>query len=159
MAPFFARSILTGFKFWSKAPSFNYFRAVKAILDEAIPGFCNQRRVNGGEVRTELVEHLRCFSAEYRTGRKPQNPYDDPLCRLAYFYCYLAANATLCEIAIKRSDDLSELIPRRLEEKGELKVWAFGGGPGMELLALAKFLISEKEETARLNIFICSSMR
>jgi hypothetical protein len=135
-----------GFKFWSKAPTFNYFKALKAILDEAIPGICNQRKLSRDEVRDALVEHLRCFSVEYRAGRKPQNPYHDPLCRLAYVYCYLCANANLCEIAIKRSDDLSELITSRLEEEGEVKVCAFGGGPGTELLALAKFLINKKKK-------------
>jgi hypothetical protein len=133
-------------RFWSRPPRFNYFKALRAILDEAIPGIGGQRGLSGDEVRGALVGHLQCFSREYRTGCKPQNPYHDPLCRLAYVYCYLPANANLCEIAIKRSDDLSELVTDRLEEEGELKVCAFGGGPGTELLALAKFLINEKRK-------------
>jgi hypothetical protein len=93
-----------------------------------------------------MLEHLRCFSAEYRAGKKPQNDYPDPLCRLAYLYCYVPANANLCEIAIERTDELADFITEKLKDEEELKVCAFGGGPGTELLALAKFLINDRKK-------------
>lgn len=61
-------------------------------------------------------------------------------------YSYVAANANLCEIAIRLSDDLVELIKTRCEDEGELKVCAFGGGPGTELLALTKYLTVRRKK-------------
>jgi hypothetical protein len=132
-------------RFWSKKTEFNYFRAVKAILDVAVPAIAEERGISEDEIRRAMIPHLKCFSTEYRTGKKPQNDYPDPLCRLAYLYCYVPANANLCEIAIKRTDELAEFVTGKLKKKGELKVCAFGGGPGTELLALTKFLINNRK--------------
>jgi len=135
------------FRLWLKSPTkFNYFKAMKAILAVAVPGIAEERGLTEEQVREAMVERLRFFSEEYRTGKKPQNDYSDPLCRLAYLYCYVPANANVCEIAIKRTGDLADFITEKLKDDEELKVCAFGGGPGTELLALAKFLVNERKK-------------
>ena len=91
----------------------------------------------------KLVEgHLKSMSAEWRSGKTPNIAYGDPLCRFAYLYCHTAANANLCEIAVREATDLVAHIDKRSADEGELKVCAFGGGTGTELLALSKFLIN-----------------
>ncbi|MEQ1646539.1 MAG: hypothetical protein ABL959_24000, partial [Pyrinomonadaceae bacterium] len=46
-----------------------------------------------------------------------------------------------CEAAIRQSTRVRSMIKDRLDAPGELRVCAFGGGPGTELLALAKHII------------------
>lgn len=133
------------FKLWPQTVRFNYFKAVKGVLDFAVPAIATERGLTTAQVRQEMLKHLKCISDEYRTQKKPQNDFQDPLCRLGYLYCYVAANANLCELAMTVSEDLTEFICNKLRDEEEIKVCAFGGGPGTELLALAKLLVAKRK--------------
>lgn len=78
--------------------------------------------------------------------------YADPLCRFAYLFSHTAANANLCEIAMRESPDVCKLIEARAAAAGKLKVCAFGGGPGTELLALTKHLIKTRPNGPHLQL-------
>ena len=84
------------------------------------------------------------MSNEWFSGEAPNIAYGDPLCRFAYLYCHTAVNANLCEVAIRSLPAVGQHILDRLNTVGELRVCAFGGGPGTELLALSKFLTGKK---------------
>src|SRR5579884_3625699 len=119
---------MVNLKFWAPAPPrLNYFRLVKSALDRCVTSICEEKDITPDQARKEMTEHLKTFGDQYRTHKKPQNSYETPLCRAAYLYCYVPANANLCEIAINRSPDVVKLIKKRLEEDDELKVCAFGG--------------------------------
>lgn len=90
--------------------------------------------------------HLQNMSREWRSGETPTIAYGDPLCRFAYLYCHTAANANICEIFIRDCAALRQHILNRMQEIGELRICAFGGGPGTELLALTKFLKRQHDE-------------
>lgn len=124
-------------------PRLNFFRTTEAVLRKTIAALAEDRDVSEKEIKAEVKKHLAAMKQQYFTGNAPQNPYDDPVCRTAYFYRYVPANANLFEIALKRSPDLEKFIHDRFEEESELKVCAFGGGPGTELLGLAKYLVYE----------------
>lgn len=127
-------------------PKLNYFRTVRAVLERNSAAIAELQEVTTEQFQQMMICHLKQMSEEYYKKQKPKISYDDPICRAAYLYCYVAANANLCERAIKNSDDLKELIETRCDEEGELKVCAFGGGPGTELLALAKYLIGKRKK-------------
>jgi hypothetical protein len=81
------------------------------------------------------------MSQEWYSGETPSIAYEDPLCRFAYLFCHTAVNANLCEVAIRNSPDICDFIESKMSNEEELKVCAFGGGPGTELLALSKHLL------------------
>jgi hypothetical protein len=80
------------------------------------------------------------MNEQWFSGEAPQIAYHDPICRLSYLFCHTAVNANLCEVAIRNSPDLVAFIRQKMDTEQELRVCAFGGGPGTELLALAKHL-------------------
>src|SRR5271157_4954131 len=118
----------------------NYFETIKAALDASFSGICEHLRLSHEEACQTIKKHLATMSQEWFSGKTPNIFYGDPLCRFAYLFCYVGANANLCEVAIRNSPDLCDFLDSTLEKNEELRVCAFGGGPGTELLALSKFL-------------------
>ena len=119
----------------------NYFKTIKAALDASFAGICEHLGVSREAACETIKQHLATMSEEWFSGETPNIVYSDPLCRFAYLFCHVGANANLCEVAIRDSPDLCEFIDSTLEKTEELRVCAFGGGPGTELLALSKFLL------------------
>jgi hypothetical protein len=121
----------------------NYFETVKAALDTSFAGICRHLNVSSKEACRLVAKHLATMSKEWFTGETPNIAYEDPLCRFAYLYCHTAANANLCEVAIRHSHKVARFIEAKLKAE-ELRVCAFGGGPGTELLAISKYVLRER---------------
>lgn len=117
-----------------------YFRTIKNALDALIAGICQHRNVSPKMACQLAGAYLRNMSQEWRSGESPTIAYDDPLCRFAYLYCHTAANAAIFELFLRRHQPTADYLLQKLNEAEELRICAFGGGPGTELLALTKFL-------------------
>lgn len=115
-----------------------YFGIVKTALDTLIAGICHHRGVERNVALQLAGQYLESMSREWRNGHTPTIAYGDPLCRFAYLYCHTAVNANICESFIRNHDDTVQYMLGRMNGDEELKVCAFGGGPGTELLALTK---------------------
>lgn len=88
-----------------------------------------------GQACLNLKLHLENMREEWFSGKQPQIAYHDPYCRAAYVFAHVPANANLC------SDALSKVAAKwGFEPLDEFRVVAFGGGPGTELLAFARYL-------------------
>ncbi len=118
----------------------NYFSTIRAALDASFPGICHHYRIPPADVLQYVSMHLQAMNDQWFSGDTPNIAYHDPLCRFSYLFCHTAVNANLCEVAIRNSPDLVTFIAGKMNNQQELRVCAFGGGPGTELLALAKYL-------------------
>ncbi len=78
----------------------------------------------------------------------PELNYTLPECRLAYLYIVAAVNANTFKYILNHSTDLRNFVLQTANERQEIKVCAFGAGPGTELLAFAKFFFEERLEHA-----------
>lgn len=118
----------------------NYFSTIRAALDASLPGICRHYGITPADALQYVRAHLQAMSEQWFSGDAPIIAYQEPLCRFSYLFCHTAVNANLCEFAIRSSPDLVEFIANKMDIDQELRVCAFGGGPGTELLALAKHL-------------------
>lgn len=118
-----------------------YFKTVRAVLDSSLESYCKSTGADLEAVYTQIAAHIRTTSSEHRNP-DPNINYDDPLCRSGYLYMHTAANATLFERTLRKCSELGALIRER---KGEqIRICAVGGGPGTELLGLAKYLLDRR---------------
>jgi len=117
-----------------------YFRTVRAALDALIAGVCAHRNVSRAEALQMAGAVLGNMSQQWRNGKTPTIAYGDPLYRFAYLFSHTAVNANICDSFIQAHPDTLNYLVSRLNQTEELKVCAFGGGPGTELLALSKLL-------------------
>lgn len=129
----------------------NYFAIVLGALDTLVDGICRHRNLQRPVAMQMAAAHLQTMRDEWFSGDTPNIAYEDPLCRFAYLYCHTAVNANLCEFCIRDTEDVSEHINETLDANGELRVCAFGGGPGTELLALAKHLCNTRQADRRVT--------
>src|SRR5258707_11394015 len=90
------------------------------------------------EVLAKIRAHIDCTAKEHQKD-EPEIQYEDALCRLGYLYRHATANATLFELVLGESGELRAAVRQSVEQR--INICTVGGGPGTELLGLAKFLL------------------
>ena len=118
-----------------------FFSAVDRILRQNIYWIAKSQGLRtSNEVIDAIVGHLDSMSAEWRSGEKPNIAYQDPLCRCAYMFRHVPVQANLFRRVVQECDAHSPQFHKKLR-RDELSMVIFGGGPGTELLGLAKYLL------------------
>ena len=69
---------------------------------------------------------------------QPNIPYSNPLCRIAYLYWTVPINASLVELVFEKDPELEDYLDYIQSKNNRVNICSFGGGPGTELLGLAK---------------------
>jgi Putative SAM-dependent methyltransferase len=110
------------------------------ILRQNIIPIARSQGLRADGVIAAIVGHLDHMAAEWRYGRKPNIPYQDPLCRWAYMYRQVPAQANLFSRVIEECDAQSVELHKKLR-RDQLSMVVFGGGPGTELFGLAKYYL------------------
>ena len=120
-----------------------YIKTIRKVVDSSIATYAEMTDQSLPDVRNQIKEHIEHTAAEHRTSM-PDIDYEDSLCRIGYLYRHGAANASLFETVLLQSGalagDFLGTSPRTLN------VCAGGGGPGTELLGLAKYLIRDPDD-------------
>lgn len=123
-----------------------YIEMVRRIVEDAAASFAVQTQKTVPDVLEEIREHIDRTAREHRTS-EPDIDYKDPLCRLGYLYRHATANATLFERVLRDCGELQQKV--RQSDGGKLHIASIGGGPGTELLGLAKYLLRAATSTPR----------
>src|SRR5271157_1390500 len=106
----------------------NYFEWINTVLERRFPlgnGESYQKRCK------EIRDFLSLLHSEYKKD-KPTIPYAEPLCRVAYWYQHVVANAAILENTITNSPFVRQKLKSRV--KATLTICSIGGGPGTDVL-------------------------
>ena len=125
-------------------PSVKYFEIVRDVIQASVTAVAGQQGITQENAYIRVLHHLQSNSLQWRTQTIPIVPYDDPLCRIAYLYSNVPANANLVERVIQDSPSLSAHLDAIQKDKRQINVCALGGGPGTELLSLSKYIEKRK---------------
>jgi hypothetical protein len=127
-----------------------FFETVNRVLNVQVPALAADLGMPVPDLYNRMGTLLPTMTDEWKKGSAPLIPYADPVCRMAYMFCHVAINANLFHRALVSSfidpvtsqqTSLGQVVRARIETSGRLRVCAFGGGPGTELLALSKYLV------------------
>ena len=118
-----------------------YFKIVKEVLERGISDCVAEYNISRDEVLTRMRSHIDNTQKQHYE-LDPEIEYGDPLCRLGYLHRHAGINATLFERVLKEDQALQTTITDA-ETRGRLRVCSVGGGPGTELLGLAKYLLHQ----------------
>ena len=117
-----------------------YFTIVKGVVEQGINDYIDAHGIGRDEVLTKIRTHMDHTSQQHRqSDSDPDIDYGSPLCRLGYIYRHAGINATLFEWALAEDMTIENMIEQKIAS-GNLTVASLGGGPGTELLGLAKYL-------------------
>ena len=120
-----------------------YIDLVRRVLEQAVDVYATASGKPVSDVLAEIRGHIDETAKEHRKD-EPDIDYQNPLCRLGYLYRHATANATLFERVLKESGELRSLL--RNAANSRINLCAVGGGPGTELLGLAKFMIRRRDD-------------
>lgn len=118
-----------------------YMEIIREVVIDAVRLNASETGRTVPEVLSEIRQHIDDTQAQHHRGN-PSINYENPLCRIGYVYRHVAANATLCERALRQSN---ALLPASRFHEGPINICALGGGPGTELLAIAKLLTNSQD--------------
>src|SRR5262245_35894094 len=119
-----------------------YIQLIRNVLVAAVKHFANRTGRTEEDVLNKIREHMNATTEQHYCD-EPDINYQDPLCRLGYLYRHATANATLFEHVLRKSPELQEVLANAAGDK--LHICAVGGGPGTELLGIAKYFLRDAE--------------
>jgi hypothetical protein len=130
------------------APCLFCFETVGKPINPEIDRLASHRGVSRSEIVSQVSQDIATISKEYQSGRRPVIPFDDPLFRLAYLYGSLPIIAHVVEVVFDTDSDLQKWFGGQVRNRnGTIKVCTLGGGPGTEILGLAKWIERQHSRT------------
>lgn len=124
-----------------------YIDLIRRVLEQAVDSYATASGMTVSDVLTAIRKHIDATANEHQKD-EPDIKYKDPLCRLGYLYRHATANATLFELVLRESGELRSIIRQSTDKR--LNMCAVGGGPGTELLGLAKYLLRNRSFISKL---------
>ncbi len=119
-----------------------YIELVRDIVLKSIERHVRNSGLAREQVLEQIKNHILDTSDEY-FKEIPVIEYQNPLCRLGYLYMNAPANATLFERVLNLSQDAQDKVASASD--GVLSVCSLGGGPGTEMLGLAKHYLQRRD--------------
>lgn len=128
-----------------------YFEATKRILSASLDAIARSRRLTRSQALKKATDYLAIMSEQWYAGDAPQIAYDDPLCRWAYVYAHVPVHANLFETVIRTCAAGSVEFREKLHAE-DVSLLVFGGGPGTELLGLAKYFLRKPNDDEQTEV-------
>lgn len=97
------------------------------------------------------IQHM---SDEYHSDHAPEIPFECLVYRAAYLYEHAPANALAVEAVLNNDAENQGLIGGMLTSKLVTSLCCLGGGPGSEILGVAKWLVRQQLGTTQLEVVI-----
>ncbi|WP_414530671.1 hypothetical protein [Nodularia chucula] len=120
-----------------------FFELLGLVIEREIDFIADHLNKSVDEIYELIVEEAERNQAEWYSNRVPNLNYQYPACRLAYLYIVAAANSSTFQYVLESDQDLNQYVLGIAKERHEVKICAFGAGPGTELLAMAKFFAQQ----------------
>ncbi len=120
-----------------------FFELLGSVIGREIDFIADHSNMAVDEIFQLIVEEAERNQAEWYSNRVPDLNYSSPACRLAYLYIVAAANSRTFQHVLESNEDLNQYVLEIARERHEIKICAFGAGPGTELLAMAKFFVQQ----------------
>lgn len=122
------------------APCLYCFDVVGKVVNTQVDAIASASGQPRSEIVSKIKRHVELISKEYFSGRRPNIPFDAPLSRIAYLYSVVSINARLLEVVFDSDSELQQWFGTVYRRKGEVAICTLGGGPGTEILGLAKWI-------------------
>ena len=91
---------------------------------------------------------------EYRDGRCPSFSFEDGFYRLGYMYQYASANSLAVHHVLSWADKNERMSHHLLGTEGKVSVCCLGGGPGTEIVGIAKWIARQQLEIEQLEVVV-----
>ncbi len=118
----------------------SFFEVLGSAIDKEVQNQVSALAVPFHRIYDQIEQEAERNRQEWYSNRVPNLNYHLPECRLAYLYIVAAANAGTFLHVLHHAERLQNKILDLAFRNREIKICAFGAGPGTELLGMAKYL-------------------
>ena len=116
------------------------FRAINSILLQNLRAIARSRNLDANQAAEKIAAHIKDMQGQWFAEEPPAIEYEDPLCRWAYLFAHVPVQANLFQRVLIEAGRHCEAFGRKLIGD-KLSMVVLGGGPGTELLGLAKYYV------------------
>ena len=130
------------------------FDAVGKVFGDWVDSIASEYNLSQDEIECEVEASVSKLRDEYYSNQVPDIPFSDQFLRWSYVYWAAPANALLFESVLKNDPDLQEFLGALLQERKTISVCCIGGGPGSEVLGLAKWIERQQLGPTQLDVLV-----
>ncbi len=130
------------------------FKSLGNVLDQCVSDWKRDTALPLDRLAPLVDKAIRHMSHEYHGGHPPQIPFESVVYRSAYLYEYAPANALAVEDVLNYDAENQGLISDLLTSKLRISLCCLGGGPGSEILGVAKWLARKQLDATQLEVVI-----
>ena len=130
------------------------FKSLGNVLDQCVSDWMRDTALPLDRFVPLVEKAIRHMSDEYHGGHPPKIPFESLVYRSAYLYEYAPANALAVEAVLNDDAEDQGLISGLLTSKLPISLCCLGGGPGSEILGVAKWLVRQQLGATQLEVVI-----
>ena len=143
----------------SSPSRFQIFKLLGTVLDQSVSGWALNAGLPLDSFVAQVKKAIQGMSDEYYSGNRPEIPFDKSFYRSAYLYEYAAASAWAVEDVINHDAENQRLISGLLTSKQPISLCCLGGGPGSEILGIAKWIERQRAGQVTLQVLVTDKYR
>ncbi len=143
----------------SSPSCFQIFRTIGNVLDQSVSGWRQNTELPLDGLVHQVKEAIQRMGCEYRSGNRPEIPFGNHFYRSAYLYEYAPANALAVEAVINDDAQKQRLVSDLLASKQRISLCCLGGGPGSEILGIAKWIERRRVGQVKLQVLVTDKYR
>jgi|GEM_PF-5979529 len=116
-----------------------FYKLLAPVIEKDINFAAQQFGISVTDVYQMILTEAARNQQEWFSNGVPNLNYQSQDCRLAYLYIVASSNANTFKHVLENNADLNNYVMALAKNNRNLKICALGGGPGTELMAIAKF--------------------
>ena len=127
---------------------------VGQVFGDWVKSIVSERVFSQEEIESCVEGCVNKLRKEYRSDRVPDIDLREQFLRWSYLYWAASTNALLFESVLKNDLDLQQFLKTILHNDKRISVCCIGGGPGSEVLGLAKWVEHQQLCPAELDVLV-----
>ena len=130
------------------------FKSLGNVLDQSVSDWKLSTGLPLDSLVPQVKKAILRMRDVYHSGNRPEIPFECLVYRLAYLYEYASANAFAVEAVLNDDAKNQRLISSLLTSKQRISLCCLGGGPGSEIVGVAKWIVQQQLGTTQLEVVI-----
>ena len=130
------------------------FKSLGNVLDQSVSDWKLSTGLPLDSLVPQVKKAILRMRHVYHSGNRPEIPFECLVYRLAYLYEYASANAFAVEAVLNDDAKNQRLISSLLTSKQRISLCCFGGGPGSEIVGVAKWIVQQQLGTTQLEVVV-----
>ena len=130
------------------------FKSIGNVLNQSVSDWTLNTGLPLDSLVPQVKEAILRMHDEYYSRKRPEIPFGDLVYRSAYLYKYAPANALAVEAVLNDDAKNQRLISSLLTSKQRISLCCLGGGPGSEIVGVAKWIVQQQLGATQLEVVV-----